>query len=282
MAVRSVVMPGPPVPPDAVELPAAGVCCWPGSTRCSSACADRPTGFVWSRSGSSAVGAVTPVAARPMSYWLAFSRSNSATISPCRITMIRSQAPISSGMSEEISRIARPCSANSETMRCTSALAWMSMPWVGSSRMSSRGLVASHLASTTFCWLPPDRVPIGWSKRANLSFIRSSDVDTRASSSLRRTMPSLVALVITGRVALSRIEKSSMTLCPAAVLGDVGDAVRHGVGGRSGADRLVAEGQRTGGGLVDAEDDPGDLGAAAADQAGQADHLTGPDGEPDV
>ncbi len=35
---------------------------------------------------------------------------------------------------------------------------WTSMPWVGSSRIRIRGLVASHLDSTTFCWFLPDRV----------------------------------------------------------------------------------------------------------------------------
>ena len=34
-----------------------------------------------------------------------------------------------------------------------------SMPRVGSSRMITRGLIDSHLASTTFCWLPPDSTP---------------------------------------------------------------------------------------------------------------------------
>ena len=39
--------------------------------------------------------------------------------------------------------------------RWISALAPTSMPRVGSSRISRRGLVASHLPSTIFCWLPP-------------------------------------------------------------------------------------------------------------------------------
>ena len=44
---------------------------------------------------------------------------------------------------------------------CTSALVCTSMPWVGSSRISTRGLVASHFDSTTFCWLPPESVLTG-------------------------------------------------------------------------------------------------------------------------
>ncbi len=37
-----------------------------------------------------------------------------------------------------------------------SDLAPTSMPRVGSSMISTRGLAASHLASTTFCWFPPE------------------------------------------------------------------------------------------------------------------------------
>ena len=63
--------------------------------------------------------------------------------------------PRTSGSSEEIIRIAIPWPASSESSRCTSALVPTSMPRVGSSMISSWGLVASHLAMTTFCWLPP-------------------------------------------------------------------------------------------------------------------------------
>ena len=61
---------------------------------------------------------------------------------------------------------ARPCpaTANSPSMRCTSAFVPTSMPRVGSSITSSFGLVASHLASTTFCWLPPDSRSTGCSR----------------------------------------------------------------------------------------------------------------------
>ncbi|KUM26476.1 hypothetical protein AU467_21300 [Mesorhizobium loti] len=36
----------------------------------------------------------------------------------------------------------------------------MSMPRVGSSRIITFGFIASHLARTTFCWLPPESVPV--------------------------------------------------------------------------------------------------------------------------
>ena len=63
--------------------------------------------------------------------------------------------PSTSGSSEEIITIARPWPASSERSRWTSAFVPTSMPRVGSSMMSRRGPVASHLAMTTFCWLPP-------------------------------------------------------------------------------------------------------------------------------
>ena len=67
--------------------------------------------------------------------------------------------PRISGSSEEIIRTASPCAASSLISRWISALAPTSMPRVGSSMISSRGLVASHLPSTTFCWLPPESLP---------------------------------------------------------------------------------------------------------------------------
>ena len=50
-----------------------------------------------------------------------------------------------------------PSSARSSTSCWISALVPTSMPRVGSSMISTLGLVDSHLASTTFCWLPPER-----------------------------------------------------------------------------------------------------------------------------
>ncbi len=52
-----------------------------------------------------------------------------------------------------------PAAESSATLRWMSAFAPTSMPRVGSSRMSSSGAVASQRARSTFCWLPPDRLP---------------------------------------------------------------------------------------------------------------------------
>ena len=42
------------------------------------------------------------------------------------------------------------------------------MPRVGSSRISTRGVIASHLPRTTFCWLPPERFTTGRSSGRRL------------------------------------------------------------------------------------------------------------------
>src|SRR5262249_23744396 len=70
---------------------------------------------------------------------------------PSSMTRIRSLMPRTSGNSEEISKIASPCAARLLIKRCTAALVPTSIPRVGSSRMSTRGWVSSHFASTTFC-----------------------------------------------------------------------------------------------------------------------------------
>ena len=54
---------------------------------------------------------------------------------------------------------ASPCATSSPMKLWTADLEPTSMPLVGSSRMMTRGSVASHLPMTTFCWLPPDRLP---------------------------------------------------------------------------------------------------------------------------
>ncbi len=113
---------------------------------------------------------------------VASARESSAVIRPSCITSTRSAMPSTSGSSEEIITMATPRPARSERSRCTSDLVPMSMPRVGSSTISRVGSVASHLASTTFCWLPPDMVAaaccgepvLTWSLRDQSSAARAS------------------------------------------------------------------------------------------------------------
>ena len=83
--------------------------------------------------------------------WLASSRSKIAIWRPSRMTSTRSLIASTSGRSEEIRMMPMPSAASSPIIAWTSALAPTSMPRVGSSRISTDGLVSSHLLSMTFC-----------------------------------------------------------------------------------------------------------------------------------
>ena len=58
------------------------------------------------------------------------------------------------------------------------------MPRVGSSKITTRGCIDSHLAKTTFCWLPPDSVPT----MVSIEAVRMSSAALR-SVALRRSAP---------------------------------------------------------------------------------------------
>ena len=63
---------------------------------------------------------------------------------------------------------------------------------------------SSHLATTTFCWFPPERVRTTWSRLcARISRRRIASSTSARSFSLRTTPPALI-LPIDGRVMLSR------------------------------------------------------------------------------
>ena len=93
---------------------------------------------------------ITPPPPTPAAAWItrsgvASARDSSATSRPSRITRIRSLMPRTSGSSEEMRRIVRPCVARCEIVRWTSAFVPTSTPWVGSSRSRIFGSAASHL-----------------------------------------------------------------------------------------------------------------------------------------
>ena len=77
-------------------------------------------------------------------------------------------------------------------MRWISALAPTSMPRVGWSRMMIRGVGISHLASSTFCWLPPDSVPVTCSMPVATTRTRlAKSVGDLRLLALRSTSPSM-------------------------------------------------------------------------------------------
>ena len=83
---------------------------------------------------------------------------------PSRITRMRSDMPITSGSSLETIRIGDAVGgAACASARRRACLAPTSMPRVGSSISTTRGSMLSQRASTTFCWLPPERNCTSWS-----------------------------------------------------------------------------------------------------------------------
>ncbi|MEZ5863364.1 MAG: hypothetical protein R3D25_04570 [Geminicoccaceae bacterium] len=94
----------------------------------------------------------------------------------------------------------------------TAAFEPMSMPLVGSSRMMTRGRVASHLAITTFCWLPPES-PTGCSQLAALTASRSPSARVAARSEpVERNQPRTWR-ASEASVMLARMPSGSTTPC---------------------------------------------------------------------
>ena len=125
---------------------------------------------------------------------VASSRGMSAVIRPSQTTSTRSAMASTSGSSLEIIKMARPWPASSESSRCTSALVPMSMPRVGSSMISSVGFVASHLAMTTFCWLPPLMVAAFMSRALVFTARRAAQGPAALFSAAVVSRPALVRL----------------------------------------------------------------------------------------
>ena len=178
--------------------------------------------------------------------------------------------------------IPSPDAASSEMIRWTSTLAPMSIPRVGSSRIRILGFEASHLARTTFCWLPPGqgphqlvdaghpdvelpRVVVG-----DLAFSRRANQEAREDARKDRQ----------GHVLGDRKVQHEALLV--AILGQVRDPGIHRrrrthEGHCRSADENLAAIP-----LVDPEQDPRHLRAAGPDEAGEADDLSGTDRKPDV
>src|SRR6185312_6671797 len=111
---------------------------------------------------------------------------SSPTSRPSRMTRIRSDIPITSGSSLEAIKMALPSAASWRISRYTATLAPTSMPRVGSSSRTSRGETASHLASTIFCWLPPERYCTSWSRsRATTSKVLNEPATSRRTVEVR-------------------------------------------------------------------------------------------------
>ena len=82
-----------------------------------------------------------------------------------------------------------------------------------SSTRSTRGAVASHFASTTFCWLPPDRVETGLPRPADFTYRRLVQVSASARSAARRSRPNRLSRQRRASVALRSTERSMTRPC---------------------------------------------------------------------
>ena len=231
---------------------------------------------------SRASASPAPVASRMTLSSSASARDSSPVMRPSCMTSTRSAMPSTSGSSLEIISTATPWPASSLISRCTSALVPTSMPRVGSSTISTFGPVASHLPSTTFCWLPPDSVPTLSCRRWNFSCSRAAHSSASEFSALLRISPARDERAQPRQRDVAGDREVHHQALLAAVLGDEAEAGAHG-GERAPAGQALARHLDVAGvGLVDAEDRAGDLAAAGADEPGERDDLAGADVERDV
>ena len=156
------------------------------------------------------------------------------------------------------------------------------MPRVGSSKMIAFGFIASHLASTTFCWLPPDSDDVSWPTSAvRMSRSERLRFGLRDLGIPRNQAAACVGAQVRQRDVLRdrEVEQQAGAL---AVLGHEKDAGVDRIGGGREMHRLAVERDATRHRPVDAEQGAGEFGAAGADQAGQSEDLAGAEVEVDL
>src|SRR5699024_3241559 len=136
---------------------------------------------------------------------------SSATLRRSRSTTTRSDTRITSSSSDEMNSTAIPSAASSATIFWICALAPTSIPRVGSSRMSRAGRVMSHRARRTFCWLPPDRLPMIAPGSAGRMSSFSMYSATRESAVRRGTGRAHPLAAWSARTRLSRTVRSATT-----------------------------------------------------------------------
>src|SRR5829696_1386140 len=190
--------------------------------------------------GHAASASAVPVARRMMLSSVASARDSSPVRRPSCMTSTRSAMPSTSGSSLEIISTATPWPASSDISRCTSALVPTSIPRVGSSTISSFGPVASHLPSTTFCWLPPDSVPTLSCSRWNFSCRRAAHSSASEISALERMRPVRESARSRVSETLRAIERSMTRPCWRRSSGTKPRPARMAASGRPPGRRLPA------------------------------------------
>ena len=167
-----------------------------------------------------------------------------------------------------------PCVARCETMRWISALAPTSMPRVGWSRISTRGAGISHLASSTFCWLPPESVLVELLDPGRDHAHPPGEVlgELRLGPAIDHAEPAGQPAQHRQRLVGPDRELEHEPLV-VAVLGQQRDAELQRVPRRARANRAAVDADLAAVGPGDAEQHLRDLRAAGADQTEEAQDL---------
>src|SRR6185369_9826744 len=120
---------------------------------------------------------VVPAISRPISAGSA-PPDISPMIRPRYMTPIRSARPSTSSSSVDTTITAAPLSRSATIRLCTNSMEPTSRPRVGWATISTLSGRDSSRASTTFCWLPPDRVEA----ECSIEDVRTSNSSTRSSA----------------------------------------------------------------------------------------------------
>ena len=155
------------------------------------------------------------------------------------------------------------------------------MPRVGSSKMSTCDSAKSHLATTTFCWLPPERKRTTWAgdwalmERASMSASVSA-ASLAVWSRPRRTTASSRVIVVFWAQVMSRMRPCDLRSSVSRQM-----PARTASRGSRMLNLLTADAQRPSRRAVGTEDGAHGLRAAGAHEPGDAHDLARTDAQGD-
>ena len=190
--------------------------------------------------------------------------------------------PSTSGSSEEISRIVRPCAARCEIFRWTSAFVPTSTPWVGSSRSRILGSAASHFAEHDLLLVAAREAAHDLRRRGRLDPQLLHEAPRERALAARPEDPARGQVGQDRhrdvRADRHRLDEPLRGAGPrAGRRGRAGAPPAASAAGTAAVDPELAALER-----IDPEDAARDLGAAGADEARQADDLAAAELERDV
>ena len=170
----------------------------------------------------------------------------------------------------------QPSAASRSIDRVDLDFAATSTPRVGSSRRKIAGPAISHLAMTTFCWLPPERLLAGCrSIGPDLMLQRLGDLGAGGEAARRRSTPSGVAAKRGSAASAMFSAIGTFIISPSSRRFSVMKAMRAAMARRGviAATGAAADDELAAVEAVEAEQDAGELGAAGAHQPEEPDDL---------